>query len=65
MSQFLSVDEILMSWFSKPELGEFQSDRFCEAASTPCLKKWTTYLWLAITLTHMNGFWFFWHKCYW
>jgi len=26
---------------------------------TPCLKK-TSHLWLAITLTHMNGFWYFW-----
>ena len=25
---------------------------------TPCLKK-TSHLWLAITLTHMNGFWYF------
>jgi len=24
----------------------------------------TSHLWLAITLTHMNGFWHFWHKCY-
>ena len=26
--------------------------------NTPCLKK-TSHLWLAITLTHMNGFWYF------
>jgi len=26
--------------------------------TTPCLKK-TSHLWLAITLTHMNGFWYF------
>jgi len=25
----------------------------------------TSHLWLAITLTHMNGFWHFWQKCYW
>jgi len=25
----------------------------------------TTYLWLAITLTRVNGFWYFWQKCYW
>jgi len=24
----------------------------------------TSQLWLAITLTHMNGIWFFWQKCY-
>jgi len=26
--------------------------------TAPCLKK-TSHLWLAITLTHMNGFWYF------
>jgi len=24
----------------------------------------TSHRWLAITLTHMNGFWYFWQKCY-
>jgi len=24
----------------------------------------TSHLWLAITLTHVNGFWYFWQKCY-
>jgi len=24
----------------------------------------TSHIWLAITLTHMNGFWHFWQKCY-
>jgi len=23
----------------------------------------TSHLWLAIILTHMNGFWYFWQKC--
>ena len=31
---------------------------------TPCLRKKTSHLWLALTLTHMNGFWYFWQKCY-
>jgi len=25
----------------------------------------TSHRWLAITLTHVNGFWYFWQKCYW
>ena len=32
------------------------------ALYTLCLKK-TSHLWLAITLTHMNGFGYFWQKC--
>jgi len=31
-------------------------------AYTVCQK--TSQLWLAITLTRMNGFWCFWQKCY-
>jgi len=34
----------------------------CVNTCTPCLK--TSHLWLAITLTHVNGFWHFWQKCY-
>ena len=31
--------------------------------TTPCLEK-TFHLWLAITLTQMNEFWYFWQNCY-
>ena len=36
---------------------EFGPNPFSDSRYTPCLKK-TSHLWLAITLTHMNGFWY-------
>ena len=40
-------------------LRDRETDRQTDTTkTTPCLKK-TSYLWLAITLTHMNAFWYF------
>ena len=50
------------AWRCQPRLlvGEHLvgDDRYLELCTTPCLKK-TSHLWLAITLMHVNGFWYF------
>jgi len=55
------------------ELRNFRRGRHLYSAGRP--SRWasahilhrvskTSHLWLGITLTHMNGFWYFWQKCY-
>jgi len=37
-------------------------DEICIVLYTVSQK--TSHLWLAITLTHVHRFWYFWQKCY-
>ena len=65
-----SVQPFLQGWLVR----QTQTDRPTDHASrsvtinriylrTPRLKK-TSHRWLAINFRHMNGFWYFWQKCY-
>jgi len=47
----------IVQWLCRRYLPSWTLLHTC-AYSTQCLKK-TSHLWLAITFTHMNGFWYF------
>jgi len=57
----LVSDKRFGSYVLQLHLMFFQS---CTKLSSYTVSQKTSHPWLAITLTHMNGFWYFWQNCY-
>ena len=56
----------LLQWRPSPEANQTaRSLAISWAGTLYTVSQKTSHLWLAITLTHMNGFWHFWQKYYW